>query len=194
MYHVIANLEKHFRSADKALEYYDLQFPIIPKIPSTRMSREDGITPRICVAPTIEDCFTAMGMHRFLRCVESFLHFDTPEEKEVYPFLLLSFSQFEGYYTPSEKEVPDVGVTNEHWLRKPACPETVDLLWLTSNSIAWDQDINADDFGQGSEICAVVDYLKEPPAWGIHPWLDGRGHTLDGVSAEKYFERKQCYG
>lgn len=193
MYHVIANLEKRFKSVDEVLSYYSPQHPIYPRIPATRMLCEDSMTPRICVAPTIEDCFTAMGADRFLRCMSCHLPFDEKECLEVYPILLLSFSPWEDYHAPSETEVPDAVVTNEHWLREAAYPETVDLLWLASDSTIWNEiwteDNNAPGFGQGQEICTMVDYLEKPPVWGIHPWLDGNGHTLNGVSAAKYFER-----
>ena len=96
MYHLVANLEERFACIGEALEHYAPDLPVFPKVPASRMLFEDGITPRICVAPSVEECITAMGIRRFERCIADEC---IPEylKNEVYPVLLLSFSENEDY-------------------------------------------------------------------------------------------------
>ena len=73
MYHVVANLEERFHSAEEALKYYNR--PVQPYIPMSRMKHEDSSIPRICVAETVEDCLMGIGLlGRFRRCLGKALY------------------------------------------------------------------------------------------------------------------------
>lgn len=173
MYHVIANLELKFNNLNQAVRYASAKPFIIPAIPATMMSEEDRNTPRICVAPTIEDCITAIGLFgTFRRCLN-----DNPDTKsyenddEAYPILILEFENG-GEYTPDKHQVPDVETTHEHWLLNPAKPKKISLKWLNSYSIKIQENEN------GQAICKSVKFLESTENYH-HPWLDGAGHPLE---------------
>ena len=67
-YHVVADLEKRFGSSEEAVAAYTDAL-MIPQVSPRRMDDEDGKTLRICVAPTIEGCITALlNLLLFERC------------------------------------------------------------------------------------------------------------------------------
>lgn len=72
MYHIEANLENRFGTLWNALTAFSTDKEIRPWIPETRADREDAQRPRICVAPTIRECFTAIGLlGRFRRTLSA---------------------------------------------------------------------------------------------------------------------------
>lgn len=82
-----------------------------PRISENRMSKEDSITPRICVASSIEGCVTAapwklkeVGRAEVLRVYE----FDSEDIQEGN--LLTPEDLF------NQKKVPDAEITDEHWV------------------------------------------------------------------------------
>lgn len=174
-YHVVADLEKRFGSAEEAVAAYTDAL-MIPQVSPRRMDDEDGKTLRICVAPTIEGCITALlNLLLFERC------FATgggvalwKNEHEAYPILVLSFLNPSNVYTPTKAEVPDVERTGEAWIMEPTKPDSVQLYWLGYNSI----DVGSRPISYNS-VCRSVRFLTEEQlAFKCHPWLNGRGHFL----------------
>ena len=69
-YHVVANIDTRFKSLAKARAVYNTETPIHPAKIFSAMEDEDSETLRICVAPTIEQCITGIGiLGRFRRCL-----------------------------------------------------------------------------------------------------------------------------
>lgn len=180
MYHVAANLEGRFNSVDEALRFYTSVFEA--KVPKTRSPGEDAVTPRICVAPTIEDCMSGIGLlGRLRRCLggNDGAYSYAVAGNEIYPIIIVEFSKDEDYYKPTIDEVPDVDITNEYWIRYDALPISVRLVWLDMYSIKWKSE-------DKPEICKQVEYYDIPPNWGNHPWINGKGHKLDCSEQEEY--------
>lgn len=179
MYHVMANLEVRFSSLEEALTWCESSAWLYPRVPDSRTCIEDDVTRRICVAPTVEQCFTGIGLlGRFRRCLaaneDAFSYVTT--RPEVYPIIILTYSPDEEYYIPSVDEVPDVELTHERWLRYPAEPVYADLVWLTPYSIIWAET--------NCTVCESVRLLDEEKPFGDHPWLNGKGHSLDSNRAD----------
>ena len=113
MFHVVANIDSRFPSLMAALAVYNYDTPVRPEKIFSAMPGEDAETPRICVAPTIEQCITGIGLlGRFRRCLEA--NEDAKSYatmgREVYPILVLQFADDLPYYTPTSEQVPDSGV------------------------------------------------------------------------------------
>ena len=95
---------------------FDIERPpirtYIPLVPKNPMPGEDITIPRICFAPSIEDCLNAMVADRVERGLEDgrFLAFSFRVAKDD-PFLK----------TPEDigDMVPDAYWTQEHWYLKP---------------------------------------------------------------------------
>lgn len=95
---------------------FDIERPLVrtyvPMVPKNPMPGEDITIPRICFAPSIEDCFNAMVSDRMERGLETgrFLAFPFRVAKDD-PFLK----------TPEDigDMVPDAYWTKEHWYLKP---------------------------------------------------------------------------
>lgn len=184
MFHVVANIDSRFSSLMAALAVYNYDTPVRPEKIFSAMPGEDAETPRICVAPTIEQCITGIGLlGRFRRCLEA-----NEEAKsyatmgrEVYPILVLQFADDLPYYTPTSEQVPDSIVTGEQWLLEPAVPTSIRLAWMGMDSILWAEDERA----LHGYVCATakLDYRPFPPDKD-HPWLNGRGHVLDSSEEE----------
>lgn len=180
MYHITANIDERFRNEEEAFCYYANHI-FIPRVPVTHMQGEDSVTKRICVAPTIEDCLSGIGLtgrlHRCLAANEDALSYVTAG-REMYPILIAEFSDFEEYYSPTPEQVPDVGMTNEHWILNRAIPESVEIVWLNMFSILWDNSY--------CPRCRSVKLYWRPLPDATHPWLNGMGHTLDSSEYESY--------
>lgn len=73
---------------------------LTPRIPDTRMEDEDGITPRVCVASSVENCYVAItgGIPR-------------------YPAMHVYMA--DGSATVPAKGVPDSRITRERWFLEP---------------------------------------------------------------------------
>lgn len=173
MYHVITNLELMFRSLEDALAWAENCPEFSPKIPATAMCGEDLSTPRICGAPKVEDCITALGVTgTFRRCLNA-----DPDAKsyendgEAYPVLIAEFDDDLNWIEPTASQVPDVSVTHERWLLEPARPMKVELKWLDAYSLCMR------DAGLRM-ACTKAKFLDNTSGYN-HPWLDGQGHPLD---------------
>lgn len=176
MYHVICGLESRFGSLSEAKRYVATGPALVPEIPHTAMPFEDRTVPRICLAPTVEDCVTAIGvLGMFRRCLNADPDAKSYEnEGEAYPVIVCGFpDDIPGnpYVDPSEAQVPDVRLTGEKWLLRPAVPVMAELRWLNQYSLRIDTDAER-------TVCTNVKFVENLDGFR-HPWLDGRGHPLD---------------
>lgn len=93
-YQVIASIDSRFDSLDEALRVYNTDTLVVPSVPVTHNEKEDVVTPRICVAKDIRDCFTSIGLlgrfRRTLGANEDAKSYATVG-KECYPVLILEF-------------------------------------------------------------------------------------------------------
>lgn len=119
-----------------------------PRIPHFTMGREDTVTPRICVAPTIEGCVQAHpSVLVFLNPYELSLVdylLDEKRNEQVYLLshgtsgILCKLYTFEvdksKVKTDTEllasKLVPDVNNTNEHWIVESMSPTKVEYVLI----------------------------------------------------------------
>lgn len=173
-YHISYDLELKFDGLADAEAYARSRPVFMPAVPWTAMNGEDRTVPRICVAPTLEGCISAIKPQgAFRRCLNA-----NPDAKsyendgEAYPVLI---AEFHGVRceAPSAAQVPDVGTTGERWILDPARPDLIRVAWLDAYSIGI-----KDDDPSGNVICTSVRLLEDPSGYS-HPWLDGRGHPLD---------------
>lgn len=179
-YHVVAPLEGKFNSVGEAVEFFKSN-PLTPRIPIHTADGEERETNRICIAPSVELCLTAIGVIGTFRrcCAINQDAFDyATEALEVYPILICEFDDPE-VYKPTIEQVPDVGLTRERWLLQPAIPDRVCLKWLHSRSIRWSQKVLA----RHKWVCKNVDFV-EPTPISKHPWLNGFGNVLDSSEEE----------
>ena len=179
-YHVITTADKEFRSADEAVRYFSTT-PLEPRIPTHVADGEDTRVPRICVAPSVEICFTAIGLiGAFRRCCainQDAFDYST-EVLEVYPVIICEFDNIDPY-RPSVEEVPDVGLTREGWLFEPTLPDRVYVKWLYPHSIRWNKKALKDR----KWVCKSIEFV-EPHVLNKHPWLNGFGNVLDSSEEE----------
>lgn len=182
-YHIVTCLEDHFNSIYEAMRTYHAGVKLTPWIPKSRMEQEDSTMPRICVAPTLEQCVTAIGvMGIFRRCCgtyeDAFSY--TIDGLEIYPVIVLTFEE-SAYFTPSSKDVPDVGYTKELWITHDAAPVSVELKWLNYASLQIEEISRSDS--DNLYVCRSITFVK-PERWHIHPWLTGTGNKLDSSNEE----------
>lgn len=185
-YHIVTCLEDHFDSIYTAMNAYRAGVRLIPRIPKSKMKQENAVTPRICVAPTLEQCVTAIGiMGIFRRCCgsEEDAYSYTIAGLEVYPVIVLTFEE-DTYYTPTEEDVPDIHDTDELWITHNAAPISVGLKWLNYGSLGV-KEIEGYD-SKSRYVCDRITFVK-PERWHIHPWLTGTGNKLDS-SNEEYLD------
>lgn len=192
MYRIEANLENRFPDLKTALAAFSKDIEVMPVLPATRNEREDSTTPRICVAPTLEDCITGIGvLGRFRRTLsgneEAFSY--AVKGNEAYPVIVLEFDD-DGVYAPTVEQVFDVEMTHERWFLTPKKPKRVRLRWLGMYSVYWKSDDEC-------RICKKVRFLRSPKGYD-HPWLNGKGHILESSRREdepqdeiKAFEREE---
>lgn len=170
-YHVVADLETRFGSAEEALAAYR-GIALAPRLPAHPLIGEENTTPRICVSPSLCGCITALSPYNmFKRCLgtdpEAFFY---GNEHEAYPILVITFPPHTPVYQPSVDEVPDVERTGECWITEPTMPGDVQMYWLGSSSIDTDKD---------ARVCTDVRFLTQNELeFKCHPWLNGRGSTL----------------
>lgn len=118
VYHVVTELDTRFKSIQSAERYLSAQ-SFNPVVPESYSYNEDRITPRLCVARSIEDCITGIGVQRvFFRCLEAW---DAPSYgsfgQEQYPIGILEIEVPESCMrVPDKSQVPDVDFTHELWI------------------------------------------------------------------------------
>ena len=185
MYRIIANLEEKYKTLDEAINDFSIDKYISPVIPYSHMPEEDNTIPRICVAPTLEDCINAMGiLGRFRRCCAANEDGKSYEYwgKEIYPIIILEFSDNEDYYKPSKEFVPDVDTTNEYWITYPTKPISVKLKWVHPRSVIWDEELAEEE---NTFKCIELDLLDAPDSFhSDHPYLNAKGHFLESSKME----------
>ncbi len=146
-------LIKLYESIEKEPELYcisqeDLDGQTLePRVPDnffTKNGYEDGETPRVCFAPTIEQCL--MGLSQNLK------------EKEFYVFIPEEVPE-ENIYKPTIEEVPDSGITDETWI---TCP--VKLKKVGKIKVLGDSGLDGHPFNYGDKTAELYDWDWE--------WLD----------------------
>lgn len=80
----------------------DLLTPSIPDNYFTKSGYEDNKTPRVCFAPSIDQCLMALSQN--IEGLEFYVHVPEDEQNVVYP---------------TEKQVPDCKITGEVWVTNP---------------------------------------------------------------------------
>ena len=172
LYHVMSDLETRFRTLDDVKEF--IKNPrMTPAVPWSAMDGEDKTTPRICVAPDIESCVTAVKpLGRFRRCLNAHPDAKSYEnDDEAYPVLVLTFPDGIEDVVPDKTQVPDAALTGERWILRPVIPQTVELRWLGAYSVMLDEDMAR---------CTGVTFLTDSELKSMHhPWLDRKGHPLE---------------
>lgn len=74
-----------------------------PRVPSSRMEKEDSRKRRVCFSTSIRGCLKAICAEYFLRVGDDEYYVHVP------------YNYTGKVYKPSEKEVPDVKETREKW-------------------------------------------------------------------------------
>lgn len=172
MYHIISDLETIYTSLDTVV----IPQVLVPYIPTTTMPGENTTIKRVCAAPTIEQCMTAIGLiGRFRRCLaenEDAFSYDS-EGNEVYPIIVVKLPDDFPWYTPTTEEVPDQATTGEKWALTPIQPIHAEIKWLSPWSIIMDERL----------ICTSVTF-EDDISGKDHPWLNGKGHPLESSEDE----------
>lgn len=191
MFRIEANLENRFPDLASAVAAFSTDVAIQPVLPATRNEKEDGETPRICVAPALEDCVSGIGvLGRFRRTLSNndgaFSY--AVKGNEAYPVIVLEFND-DGVYVPTPEQVFDVERTHECWFLTPKKPKSMRLCWLDMYSVLWESEDNP-------RVCKKIRFLHDPSGYD-HPWLNGKGHILESSKMEdepqdeiKPFERE----
>ncbi len=136
-----------------------------------------GVTkPHIFVACTVEQYVTALGIWgTFFRCTS----FDdkipscATEGLEIYPVVVLTFSDTQLYHNPFLAEVPDCDISHEMWLMESAIPITIALRWLGANAIHYQEAVS---IGVRTPVweCIRIGWVDELLSAFKHQWLNGR--------------------
>lgn len=175
LYHIIDNLEAVCENLDgaRALLNKLMVQGIDPKIPYHTMTDEDRTTPRICVARSIENCVSSIGViGDFRRCCNANPDAKSYEnDNEAYPVIILQFAESD-FVTPTNEQVPDCKDSGELWLTSRAVPVCGQIKWLGAYSVKY--ETTDTEFIR----CTAVDFLPDVKNYH-HPWLDGLGHPLD---------------
>lgn len=91
----------------------------LPRVPSSRMRSEDGITPRVCFGPSLLDAYYAVKTTRCHTQMDlMFIHV---------PNNLDELKAFSAIVAPNENEVPDASDTGELWSLDPVEMKCVGL-------------------------------------------------------------------
>ena len=93
-------------------------YPRVPNNYFTDNDYEDNTTPRVCFAPTIEQCLAGLSRN--------------VEGKTYYVYSPISLNGLH-IYQPNRKAVPDVDITGELWVTDPVEVEQVDRITVTGN-------------------------------------------------------------
>lgn len=110
-----------------------------PKKPQCHMEQEENSTPRISVATSEKSCYDGIGLFgRLKRCCSLVEDAKSYAEsgRECYPVLVLTLQPMEpnSVIRPTSEQVPDVQITGELWLTKPAVITSCRLKWLSPYS------------------------------------------------------------
>lgn len=182
-YHIVTDLENRFTSIYEVMQTYCKGKIIRPQVPKSAMPNEDKEIPRICVAPTLEQCVDALHITGiFRRCCSSYEDGMSyvVNGLEVYPIIILTFDELD-YVVPSPEQVPDVLETGELWITHDAVPINVELKWVNHLSLkVYESTCNRN---QTTLKCSAIDFV-EPNKQSIHPWLTGTGNILDSSNEE----------
>ena len=187
-YHIVYDLETKYRTLQEAIHANYKGMWLLPAVPATTMANEDTVTERVCVAPTVEDCVTAIRVYGpFKRCLAANDDAKSYSElmDEAYPVIVMELESDETPTVPTEEQVPDVKYTNERWFLKPVQVKDSYVRWLDCRSILFDESATVNDASFG--ICTKVTFLDEY-RHKDHPWLNGRGHILSSSCMDSEYE------
>lgn len=143
-YHVVADplymyptLEDSLRAICSGIE---------PYIPQSAGSTEDRDIPRVCLAPSVEQCFTSIGFSL------------GPYQRK--PVIIVEFDLSESQIClPTEEQVPDVAYTGEVWSLDRIVPVSVEVKWVDRNSIHWHKTLMNN--GVPLMVCESIDFVDE---------------------------------
>lgn len=142
-YHVITQPLDECSSVAEAIELYSNG--LYPRIPMSAGYNEDKTIPRVCLAPRVEQCITAIGFNigpnRYKPIV--ILEFDL-EDWEV--------------YCPTVEQLPDVEDTGEVWSLCHIKPTAVYEKWLGQGSIV--RKVHKHKDGTPFVECIRLEYLS----------------------------------
>ncbi len=192
VYHVVSTLDTDYpdlASASKALA----KLQLIPAIPQSMCSGEDRSIPRICVAKSVEDCITGIGVgHRFHRCLEAEDAYSyVSRGREVYPIGILEIEiDPEDLVTPTVDQVDDASFTHELWITSDRFDiVSRKLVWIDQFSISLDEEeFISEKTHIYSRKCKSIKYTNRPEPGKHHPWIDGRGSVLASKEEEPWYD------
>lgn len=185
-YHIIAGLDSENPDASLAVlaEQLATNRVVRPTIPKTARPDEDHTIPRISVSTSIQGCITGIGLlGMFRRCLsdnEDAMSYAV-DGLEVYPVIVLTFEFDKPLYRPTVDQVPDVDLTDEHWILDDAEYVDFKIEWLDMFSIKVAEKTSVQC--RPEYVCAGVNFIS-PSGDSNHPWLNGLGHPLDSSDEE----------
>lgn len=103
--------------SEKKLDATELK-PRVPKNYLTKNGYEDGETPRVSFAPSIDQCLAGLSQNL--------------DDKTFYVYEPVDISKCE-VYKPNKKAVPDSEITNELWITNPVEIKQVKKIKITGN-------------------------------------------------------------
>lgn len=127
----------------------DWSKPVLPSVPEHTMDRENKTIKRICTAPSLDDCLTALGPNliglyactTMMQQHEHQVSLSNILSEVTFPFTVARFEvdrKDPNVFLPGTiiDYVPDAFLTQECWLTKPEVPDTVEQLWLVNGKIS----------------------------------------------------------
>lgn len=127
----------------------DWSKPVLPSVPEHTMDRENKTIKRICTAPSLDDCLTALGPNliglyactTMMQQHEHQVSLSNILSEVTFPFTVARFEvdrKDPNVFLPGTiiDYVPDAFLTQECWLTKPTVPDTVEQLWLVNGKIS----------------------------------------------------------
>ena len=135
----------HVRHRDilEGKAYKAKKWKVNPRIPSNRMDGEDDSTPRICFAPSIEKCLLGITGYGSI-CRYSL------NDCRLSAYAYTS----DQWVKPTEEQVPDQHITDEHWLTSPCTMRYIGV-------VEWIGDLASTEFyvkgttDEGHHFCYV---------------------------------------
>ena len=162
-YHVSTGIFREFCYIEQAIAAYSSG--IQPRVPEEAGDGEDDRTPRVCLAPSIEKCLTALGV-----CTGPHRHM---------PLLVCEVElDAERIYIPKESEVPDVAITGEVWSLEEVIPDRVYVVWISENSIEW-ESIDWPGYNGEYRLCTSVEFMSEDLVDDSYMYHQKDEHPLD---------------
>lgn len=113
-----------------------------PKVPANTVDGEDKSLPRICMAKSLTECLTGIGVNIVgLKALRDQLVNSKPSLNTLaFPFVVCTFEVEETddkLLVPQQirQYVPDAHITGEHWYTAAIQPIKVEQMWLIDGSV-----------------------------------------------------------